>query len=357
MKAVAVTPGKRGSAALREVPTPEPGRGEVLVKLVEVGIDGTDAEIDEGLYGEAPTGEDFLIIGHESLGQVERVGAGVEDLRPGDLVVATVRRPGGCLNCRAGESDMCLDGDYTERGIKGRHGFMAEYYAERPDFLVKVPPAFRPFAVLLEPMSIVEKGITQGFEIQKRLRWEPRTALVLGAGTIGLFAALLLRNLGLAVTVVGREDPEAPGLKLDLLRAVGARYLSSAVDPILGLPKRLGNIDLILEATGSSRVVFEAVQILGINGVLCLMGITGGDETISIPSDRINLEMVLGNKVVFGSVNANRRDFELGLRHFGELERKWPGLLSRFITERLPLREFREGLEGRRDHIKVVVEV
>jgi len=357
MKAVTVLPGKPRSATLRDVPTPTPGRGEVLVRLIAVGLDGTDAEIDEGLYGEAPPGEDHLIIGHESLGQVERVGAEVTGFAPGDLVVATVRRPGGCLNCRAGESDMCLDGRYTERGIKGRHGFMAEHYVDAPEFLVRLPPAFREFGVLLEPMTIVEKGIAQSFEIQRRMRWEPQRALVLGAGTIGLFAALVLRNLGLGVTVVGRERADVSSLKLELLKRAGAQYLSSTVHPIPQLPEMLGNVDLIVEATGSSQVVFDAMQILGTNGVLCLMGITGGTKVISVPADRINLEVVLGNKVVFGSVNANRRYFELGVRHFGDFERKWPGLLSRFITKRLPLEEFREGLERRREHIKIVLEV
>lgn len=356
MKAVTVTPGARHSATLREVPTPEPGAGEVLVRLIDIGIDGTDAEIDEGLYGEAPQGQEYLVIGHESFGQVVAAGAGAAGVRPGDLVVATVRRPGGCVNCRAGESDMCLDGRYTERGIRGRHGYMAEYYVESPDYLVTVPDSHRPFAVLLEPLTIVEKGIVQSFEIQRRLRWEPLRALVLGAGTIGLFAAMVLRNMGLDVTVVGRVAPDTPSLKLDILRTVGARYLSSERQPIKGLPEVLGNIDLVIEATGSSEVVFDAMQILGVNGVLCLMGVTAGDRMITIPSDRINLEMVLGNKVVFGSVNANRRYFELGVEHFGELEARWPGLLGRFVTKRLPLAAFREGLESRREHVKVVLE-
>lgn len=357
MKAITVSPGVPRSGALREVPAPSAGPGEALVRLLDVGIDGTDAEIDDGLYGQAPAGDDYLIIGHESLGRVEQVARGVSGVKPGDLVVATVRRPGGCPNCLAGESDMCLDGNYAERGIKGRHGFMAEYYAESPAFLVTVPAALRPFAVLLEPMTVVEKGIVQSFEIQRRMRWAPKTALILGAGTIGLFAAMLLRNQGLDVTVAGREDPRAPSLKLEILETVGARYLSSAVDPILELPSRLGNVDLIIEATGSSQVVFDAMQILGINGVLCLLGITGGSRTISVPADEINLAMVLGNKTVFGSVNANRRYFELGVRHFGEFERRWPGLLSRLITKRLPLEAFREGIESRRDHVKVVLEV
>lgn len=357
MQAVTARPGARRSATLHEVPAPEPGAGEVLVRVLDVGIDGTDAEIDDGLYGEAPPGADYLVIGHESLGRVEAVGADVLGVAPGDLVVAMVRRPGGCLNCRAGESDMCLDGDYTERGIRGRHGYMAEYYVEAPEFLVPIPADYRRFAVLLEPMTIVEKGIAQSMAIQQRLHWKPKQALVLGAGTIGLFSAMVLRNEGLAVTVVGLEAPDTPSPRLELLCQIGAEYRSSRIDPVSSLPDALGNIDLVLEATGSSQVVFDAMQALGTNGVLCLMGITAGARMITVPSDRINLEMVLRNKVVFGSVNAHRRDFERGVRHFGEVERRWPGLLARLITRRLPLAAFRDGLESRRDQIKVVLEV
>ena len=357
MKAVAVHPGETGSAHLREVPTPDFGSGEVLVRVIQVGLDGTDTEINEGLYGEAPPGEDYLIIGHESLGVIEEVGSGVSDLSVGDLAVATVRRPGGCINCRAGESDMCLDGDYTERGIKGAHGFLADYYVEAPEYLVTLPAEYEPLGVLLEPITIAEKGIVQALEIQRRMAWEPSRALVLGAGPLGLLATALLRNMGLETYTVARAPVETGNLKQQLLAEMGVTYLSSREHPIHELGSELGRIDLIFEATGNSGVVFDAMESLGVNGVMCLTGVTGGDAMREIPADKINLEVVLGNKVVFGSVNANRRYFELGVGHLGEIRNKWPGLLERFFTQRLSIEEFEKGLHRPKDDIKTVVEL
>ena len=342
---------------MREVPLPPVGEGQVLVRVIRVGLDGTDTEIDEGLYGEAPRGSEYLIIGHESLGLVEEVGPGVSGLGVGELVVATVRRPGGCLNCRAGESDMCLDGDYTERGIRGAHGYLADYYVETPENLVTLPAECEPVGVLLEPMSIVEKGLVQSMYIQGRLAWEPRRALVVGAGTLGLLAALLLRNMGLETYVVSRGSAEAGSIRQKLLDGMGAYYLSSREHPISQLGGELGRIDLIFEATGNSGVVFDAAQALGVNGVMCLTGVTGGDARMEVPADKIYMGMVLGNKVVFGSVNANRRYFESGVIHMGRVRNKWPGLLERFITQRLSIEEFEKGLHRPKGDVKTVIEM
>ncbi|MFQ6671731.1 MAG: glucose 1-dehydrogenase [Candidatus Tectimicrobiota bacterium] len=357
MKAVAVVPGRKGSAHLREVPVPPAGAGQVLVRVLQVGLDGTDTEISEGLYGEAPPGDDYLIIGHESLGRVEEVGSDVSDLGVGDLVVATVRRPGGCLNCRAGQSDMCLDGDYTERGIKGAHGFLADYYVEGPEHLVTLPADYESVGVLLEPTTIAEKGIIQSLEIQRRMAWEPQRAVVLGAGPLGLLATALLRNMGLEAYTVARAPAGSGSLRQRVLEELGATYLSSRDHPVSALGRELGRIDLIFEATGHSGVVFEAMQALGVNGVLCLTGVTGGEAMREVPADKINLEVVLGNKVIFGSVNANRRYFELGATHLGEIRSKWPGLLERFITQRLSIEEYEKGLHRPKDDIKTVVEL
>lgn len=357
MKAVAVYPGKKGSAHLLEVPAPEVRPGHVLVRVIRVGLDGTDSEIDEGLYGETPPDDDFLIIGHESLGKIEEVGPGVEGFNVGDLVVATVRRHGGCLNCQAGESDMCLDGDYTERGIIGAHGFLSEFYQELPGYLVTVPTEFESMGVLLEPLSIAEKGITQCMEIQRRLAWRPGRALVLGAGPLGLLATILLRNMGVETYTVAQEPSGSGSLRQQLLGEIGSTYLSSREHPIRQLGQELGRIDLIFEATGNSGVAFDAMQALGTNGVMCLTGVTGGDASRELPTDKINLEMVLGNKVVFGSVSANRRHFEIGVAHLGEIRARWPGLLERLVTQRLPIEEFERGLRRPEGDIKTVVEL
>jgi len=349
VKAIAVTPGRAGSLRLVQSDPPRPRAGELLVRLIEAGICGTDLEIAEGLYGEGPNGSDFLILGHESLGVVETAGS--DRFAPGDLVVATVRRPcPSCSNCRAGVSDMCETGRFTERGILGGHGFMAEFYAESPEFLVKVPALQRSFAVLLEPMSVVEKGIEQIFRIQQRMEWQPGSALVLGAGPIGLLATLLLRIRGISTTTFATRP--VGGLKSRLVSEAGARYRSRSEVDLNRWPDRF---DLIVEATGSADVAFDAINLLKANGVLCLTSVTGGAFEKRIEAARMNFDIVLGNKLVFGTVNANRRYFEKGVLDFAEIETRWPGILDRMITRRIPFSSFREAFAKDPEGVKTVL--
>jgi glucose 1-dehydrogenase len=335
MKAVAVFPGKPDSMHLATMPKPTldeiaGGRG-VLVKVLRVGVDGTDKEINAAEYGAAPPGYDFLVTGHESFGRVEAVGPNVTELQPGDYVVATVRRPGSSIYDRIGTYDMTTDDVYFERGINLRHGYLTEYYVDDPEYIVKIPPELREVAVLLEPTTVVEKGIAQAYEIQRRLKvWRPRRAAVMGAGTIGLLAALALRLRGLEVTVFGRTVK--PYLNSDLIEALGARYESTSDVSILDGAARFGPFDLIFEATGASPVVFESMRALGKNGVLVLSSVTGGDRRIEVPADRINLEFVLGNKVMVGTVNANREYFEMGVKDMAHAEAQYPGWLNRLLT-------------------------
>src|ERR687888_1090486 len=298
MKAIAILPGKPNSVHLAELPKPSVndmsnGRG-VLVKVLRVGVDGTDREINAAEYGAAPDGYDFLVIGHESFGQVEAVGPNVTELRPGDYVVATVRRPGASIYDQIGTYDMTTDDTYYERGINLRHGYLTEYYVDDAEYIVKVPQGLKEVGVLLEPLTVVEKGITQAYEIQRRLRvWRPREAAVMGAGTIGLLATLALRLRGLEVITFGKTPK--PYLNSDLVEALGATYVTSDELPVAESPKRYeGGFDLIFEATGYSPIAFDSMQALGKNGVLVLSSVTGGDRRIEIPSDKINLEFVLG---------------------------------------------------------------
>ena len=335
MKAVAVRPGIPNSMHLAQLPKPSvddvpEGRG-VLVKVLRVGVDGTDKEINAAEYGAAPPGYDFLVTGHEGFGLVEAVGPNVTELVPGDYVVATVRRPGSSIYDRIGTYDMTTDDVYYERGINLRHGFLTEYYVDDPEYIVKIPCELRDVGVLLEPTTVVEKGIAQAYEIQRRLRvWRPRKAAVMGAGTIGLLAAMALRLRGLDVTVFGRTA--RPYLNSDLIEALGARYESTATLPILEGGKKYGPFDLIFEATGASPVVFESMQALGKNGVLVLSSVTGGDQMIQVPADRINLDFVLGNKVMVGTVNANREYFEMGVKDLAHADAQYPGWLERLLT-------------------------
>ena len=335
MKAVAVFPGKPDSVHLADLPKPSmdeiPGGRGVLVKVLRVGVDGTDKEINAAEYGAPPPGFDFLVIGHEGFGQVEAVGPNVTEVRPGDYVVATVRRPGGSIYDLIGTNDMTTDDIYFERGINLRHGFLTEYYVDDAEFVVKVAHGLRDVGVLLEPMTVVEKGIAQAYEIQRRLRvWRPRRAAVMGAGTIGLLAALVLRLRGLEVTTFGRS--QKPYLNSDLLEAIGVRYESTADVPILEGARKYGPFDLVFEATGFSPVVFDSMQALAKNGVLVLSSVTGGDRKVEVPADRINLEFVLGNKVMVGTVNANREYFEMGVRDMAQAQAQYAGWLSRLLT-------------------------
>ena len=335
MKAIAVFPGKPNSVHLTEMPDPSlnevpNGRG-VLVRVLRVGVDGTDKEINAAEYGKAPSGSDFLVIGHESFGQVEAVGEKVTEVRPGDYVVATVRRPGSSIYDLIGTNDMSTDDVYFERGINLRHGYMSEYYVDDAEFIVKIPQGLKEVGVLLEPTTVVEKGIAQAYEIQRRLRvWRPRRASVMGAGTIGLLATLVLRLRGLQVTTFGLNPK--PYLNSELIEAIGATYQSTKELSIRDGAEKYGPFDIIFEATGYSPVVFESMQALGKNGVLVLSSVTGGDRRIEVPADQINLDFVLGNKVMVGTVNANREYFEMGVKDLAQAEAEYPGWLKRLLT-------------------------
>lgn len=364
MKAIAVKPGTANSVHLTELATPSvadvpDGRG-VLVRVLRVGVDGTDKEINAAEYGQAPPGFEFLIIGHESFGQVEAVGPNVNEVKAGDYVVATVRRPGSSIYDLIGTNDMTTDDTYFERGINLRHGYLSQYYVDDADFIVKVPQGLKEVGVLLEPTTVVEKGITQAYEIQRRLRvWHPRRAAVMGAGTIGLLATLVLRLRGLQVTTFGKT--QKPYLNSDLIEAIGATYQSTDEVSILEGAKKYGPFDIIFEATGFSPVVFDSMQALGKNGVLVLSSVTGGNRTVEVPADKINLDFVLGNKVMVGTVNANREYFESGVKDLAQAEAEYPGWLSRLLTHPVKglenYRELFDKLTNPNGAIKVFCEV
>jgi threonine dehydrogenase-like Zn-dependent dehydrogenase len=364
MKALAVFPGKPNSLHLAELEKPAvddipDGRG-VLVRVLRVGIDGTDKEINAAEYGAAPEGFDFLVIGHEGFGQVEAVGPNVTEVKPGDFVVATVRRPGGSIYDRIGTSDMTTDDVYFERGINLRHGYLTEYYVDSADFIVKIPYGLRHVGVLLEPLTVVEKGIAQAYEIQRRLKvWHPKRAAVMGAGTIGLLAALALRLRGLEVTVFGQRPN--PYRNSELLRQIEARYVSTRTTPVVQGALEYGPFDVIFEATGFSPIVFDSLQALGKNGVLVLSSVTGGDRHYDVPADKINLEFVLANKVMVGTVNANREYFERGVEDMALAEAEYAGWLAQLLTHPVQglesYRELIETLTMAKDAIKVYCEI
>jgi glucose 1-dehydrogenase len=335
MKAIAVKPGVRNSIHLVEMPAPSlseipNGRG-VLVKVLRVGVDGTDKEINNAEYGAPPVGFDFLVLGHEGFGIVEETGENVHEFKKGDYVVATVRRPGNSIYDLIGTNDMTTDDTYFERGINLRHGFLSEYYVDDAEFIVKIPRGLREVGVLLEPMTVVQKGVAQAFEIQRRLKvWKPKHAAVLGAGTIGLLATLVFKLKGMEVVTFGKTPK--PYLNSDLIEQLGAEYVSTDDISVSDYAEQNSGFDVIFEATGYSPIVFDAMQALAKNGVLILSSVTGGDKKVEVPADKINLDFVLGNRVMVGTVNANREYFEAGVKDLSQAKLEYGDWLDRLLT-------------------------
>lgn len=353
MKAVAVTPGTPNSVHLQDIPKPSvtdipDGKG-VLVRTLKVGVDATDREINDALYGNAPEGFDFLVIGHESFGVVEEVGPNVKRIKPGDLVTATVRRPGGSIYDVIGTNDMTSEETYYERGINLRHGYLTEYFVDEDEYIVRVPEGLKHLHVLQEPMSCAAKAVQQAYEAQTRMKvWRPEIAWVLGAGQIGLLTTLVLKLRGLEVHTLARG--QAPNLKSEIVHGLEANYVSTSETPMDELVKQTGRPNLIVDATGSSRLAFEAMKHVSHNGVVVWTGITGGSTEIEIPSDSINLEWVLGNKLLLGSVNANRTHFESGIRDLALGDMMYPGVLEKILTNPV------DGLENYQEMMRLLVE-
>ncbi|GIX05414.1 MAG: glucose dehydrogenase [Planctomycetaceae bacterium] len=353
MKAIAVIPGRVNSVHLREVPEPKlsdipNGRG-VLVKTLQVGVDATDREINEALYGNPPPGCDYLILGHECFGEVIEVGPAVRDLQPGDLVTCTVRRPGHSLYDLIGRNDITSEETYYERGINLLHGFLTERFVDDVEYVVKVPPRLRHLGVLSEPASVCAKALEQAWLAQQRLQvWQPQRAFVLGAGQIGLLATLMLRLRGLEVFTLARRP--GPNHRSAIVAGYQAHYVSTTETSLHELAQRVGKPDVIFEATGSSRLAFDAMQVLGLNGVLIWTSITGGRAEVSVPADRVNLEWVLGNKLLVGSVNGNRHHFMQGLQALAAGEMMYPGVTEQILTHPVP------GLDHYAEMMRLLVE-
>jgi threonine dehydrogenase-like Zn-dependent dehydrogenase len=345
VRALVVRPPTPG-AELADVPSLPLPPGGVRVEVIECGVCGTDHDIVDGKYGRPPTGSPYLILGHENLGKVREVAPGVVGFRPGELVVATVRRGcGRCRFCRTNRSDFCETGGFTERGIDGAHGYMVEEYVEVPEYLVPVPPSLAPVAVLLEPLSVVEKAVFQGQRVLDRKEptpGEPKGgtpgALVAGTGAIGMLAAFVLRVRGYDVVAIDRHDSTTVAGRL--LGRIGATHVNVANG--LG-PLADRHFDLVVEATGSVALDFTLVDRLGPNGVLVLTGIPDpASPPTNVAGGLLFRDVVLGNQALVGSVNANRTYFESGLRDLTVFEQRWPGSVGEMVSARRPLEEFAE---------------
>ncbi len=346
MRALTVIPGQADSTRLDDVPEPPAEDGPVLVQVLSIGVCGTDAEIAAGHYGEPPPGRDRLILGHESLGRVLEAPED-SDLAEGDLVVGIVRRPDPvpCANCAVGEWDMCRNGRYTERGIKQRDGYASERYRIEPRFAVKVDPSLGKIGVLLEPASILAKAWEQIDRIGHRSHWEPKRALVTGAGPVGLLAALMGVQRGLDVHVLDRV---IKGPKPGLVRDLGASYHTGDVRDACA------EADIIVECTGVSQLVLDAMSQTPPSGIVCLTGVSSGGRALSVDFGALNRSMVLENDVVFGSVNANRRHYEAAAASLAKADSDW---LGRLITRRVPLERWSEAMSRQPHDVKPVIDL
>ena len=337
---------------------------DVKIRMLEVGVCGTDKEICRFEYGIPPSGSDYLVLGHESLGQVEQIGPEVQGVQEGDLVVTMVRRPcldPSCMACETSNQDFCYTGKFEERGINSIHGFMTGFVVDRDRYICKVPAHLRDIAVLTEPLTIAEKGLTELDLIQKRLPWGTpgqlagykHNALVLGAGPVGILGAMALVVRGYATYLYSLEAPDDP--KAALCASFGAQYLSAKEYTMEQVAAKIGNVDVVYEATGYSPLTFDAMRILGINGVFVLTGIPGHKGPIPVDTDFIMRQMVLKNQVVVGTVNAPRVAFENAIADLETFDAKFPTAIRNVITRRYEIGEHADLLLGKAAGIKNVI--
>jgi len=360
MRAVTVYPATR---EIKIMDRPEPriaAPTQVKLRMLEVGVCGTDKDICAFAYGSPPPGSDHFVLGHESLGEVVEIGPGVADLRPGDLAVSTVRMPCSdphCVPCRAGHYDFCMTGNYREHGIKELDGFMTEFVIADRHNLHPVARELRDVGVLVEPLTIAEKALIEVGQIQQRLPWGGgrHRAVVLGSGPVGLLGAMALVNAGFETTVYSRE--RQPNAKADVAEAIGARYLSSAATTIEQMAETVGNIDLIYEAAGAPQFAFEVLKYLGANGIYVFTGVPRHEKPVTFDTERIMYNLVLKNQVVLGVVNAGPQAFDNAVRDIGVFAARWPQALRAMITGRYPMEAFRDPVMGKAGGIKNVIAI
>lgn len=356
MRAVAVRPGTPDSLHLRnDVPDPNPKPYEAVVRVHSAGLCATDLDLHHGSIGRAPEGSDYLVIGHENLGIVEHAPRGSK-VRAGDLVISTLRRACGdyCRPCLTGEQDMCVTGNFEERGIAGLHGFMCDAYAEDTFYLVKVPPQLLEIATLAEPLSILEKGIDHAMRIQSRFSWEPKKALVMGAGPVGILGAAALRLRGYDVIVASLE-PEG-GARDRMLADAGIRYVCVRTTSIANITRGSEAQDIVIDASGSEMAVPSAIEALAPGGICILASVTRGSRPITVDIATVNRNIVLGNRVILGTVKAGRRHFEMAVRDLETIESRRPGWLASLVTRRLPFDRAIEAMTRAPEEIKTVLQ-
>jgi threonine dehydrogenase-like Zn-dependent dehydrogenase len=334
--ALVAEPGHAHTTRIEDVPGVEAREDEVLVRTLEVGVCGTDREISEGRFGVPPEDERVLVLGHEALAVVERSAHG---FTRGQLVTATVRRScGRCIACAQDSPDSCLTGAYSERGITRLHGYARELVAEDPTQLVAIPSSLGRIGVLAEPTSICERALRHARTIGGRQPWQLERALVIGAGAVGLLMTYLLRLADVEVWTASLEPAN------ELVEESGAFYVPSQGNDL----SELGAFDLVVEAAGNAELMARTLGQLRRSGVACILGIDPGEQAVEIDGRVLGVDMILENRVLFGSVNAQRRDWLAAVADLDRARERWPEALEQFVKLRVPLDRFAEafGLRG-----------
>ena len=362
MKAVTVVPARRvvEVAELAEPRLEAPD--QVVLRMLRVGVCGTDREIASFAYGTPPAGSDRLVLGHESLAEVAEAGP-ASGFSPGQLVVPIVRRPCAdptCAPCRAGRQDFCVTGGYVERGIKGLDGFMTERVRDEGRWLVPVPAELRDVGVLVEPLTIAEKALLEVRRMLDRMPWRSDglaglRALVLGGGPVGLLGAIALRAAGCAVTLVSRQG--AGDVRAGMMAELGGRYVSAESESLATIVPRLGALDLVYEAVGADAPAFEALAALGPNAMFVFTGVPGRRGAPDVDGGALMRSIVLNNQVLLGTVNAGRDAYEAAVADLGRALRQWPGVVNGLITNRVAIADAPAALTSPPAGIKTVIEI
>ena len=365
MKAISLVPGT-SNISLKDVTEPVIQHSdEIKMKVLQVGICGTDRDEATGGRATAPTGKSELIIGHEMFGRVVAVGSDVKSVQVGEYGIFTVRRGcGKCIACANNRSDMCFTGDYTERGIKGVDGFQSEFVVDKDQYFIKIPDEIKDLGVLTEPMSIAAKAIDEALIIQQARfknfgsseNWlHGKKALVAGIGSIGLLAAFALRLRG--AIVYGLDIVDESSLRPQLLKEIGGKYINGNEVDVTNLDDKLGQVDFIFEAAGIGKLQIQLIDALGINGIYVATGIPEGTRPVTVDGADLMRQLVLKNQVILGSVNASIDDYESAVTDLKGCKERWPEAIGQLITERISYTDFLQALhDHRNDEIKVVIE-
>jgi len=350
---------------------------QVLVRVKEVGLDGTDFSMVRHDKKDLAEGRDEIVIGHEMMGVVEKVGSEVMRLKPGDHVTMTVRRGCElCWPCKGGQSDYCLTGQYKERGLHKLDGFLTKYSVEEQDRVLKLPRKVAKYGILVEPLSIAEKAVEQVRLVQSRIppscghsshgwdkdHWgECKTALVIGAGTLGCLTAALLRMNGVTTFAASRTPEES--FKVRMLRKLGCDYMQvdetgKGVERVVEQCQQDRHLDIIIEAAGASELALSIIPYMSRSSVYVLTGIPRGQQLATMDTNRLLRHIVRYNQAVMGSVNSNRTHFEKAIDDIGRINEKFNDILDRFITHRFKLQDYKKTFAFEdRNSLKVAVEI